>query len=215
MSGYLKVQEQNLTEQGIKCKLSIPNYEVRRLYRQIIEQWLANGHGIDWYQNFINNLLTGKIELFKASLTQIMEQTVSVHDTARDPEAFYHGLMIGLTAGLHKNKNYELKSNRESGYGRYDYLIFSKNSKFPTILLEFKKIDLTKIKDPIKISERLKIEAQDGLQQINQKKYVTEAIQRGNNNIIKVAIAFYGKRFEMLHENEVTKEHENSPALRL
>jgi len=200
MSGYLKVKEQHQTEQDLKCKLDIPNYEVRRLYRQIIEQWLSNGHGIDWYQNFLNDLLSGNIEQFKSGLTYIMEQTVSVHDTARDPEAFYHGLMIGLTASLYKNKNYELRSNRESGYGRYDYLIFSKDSKHPTILLEFKKVDSTRLKDPSKAADRLKVEAQDALLQIDQRKYVSEALQRGKDNVLKVGLAFSGKQFDIQYE---------------
>jgi hypothetical protein len=49
MAGYLKVISQEYTDQGLLCALSIPNREVRNLYRQVIEQWLADGHAINWY----------------------------------------------------------------------------------------------------------------------------------------------------------------------
>lgn len=158
-SGYLKAQESFLTDQGLMCKLAIPNYEVKRLYKQIIERWLSGGHGERWYQNFISHLLKGDVELFKEKLETFIETTMSVHDVARDPEAFYHGLVLGLTAYLCENKNYVLRSNRESGKGRYDYLILSKNPKDFTILLEFKKVDLEKKEKPQEVGKTLKTEA--------------------------------------------------------
>ena len=145
-AGYLKVISQRETDQGLLCVLDIPNREVRNLYRQIIERWLANGHGVEWYNNFLNHLLTGDLDAFERELTEIMEQTVSVHDTSRDPEAFYHGLMVGFTASLYQSKNYEIQSNRESGYGRYDYIIFSRDKNKLTLLLEFKRVET--VKDP-------------------------------------------------------------------
>ncbi|MCC2666693.1 MAG: Protein of unknown function (DUF1703)/Predicted AAA-ATPase, partial [Gammaproteobacteria bacterium] len=115
MSGYLKVLSQRHTEQGLWCQLKIPNKEVKNLYRQIIEQWLSNGHGITWYNQFLDHLLTGNIDLFEKELKELMEQTVSSHDTSHNPEAFYHGLMIGLTASLYHSEHYEIESNKESG----------------------------------------------------------------------------------------------------
>ena len=143
MAGYLKVIAERQTEVGMYCTLSIPNREVRGLYRGIIEQWLSNGHGTEWFENFLNHLLTGNLPAFEADFRHLVEDTFSVHDTAKDPEAFYHGFMVGATASLYHNKNYEIKSNRESGYGRYDYLIFSHDTTKPTILMEIKRVKMT------------------------------------------------------------------------
>ena len=60
MAGYLKPVDLRKTDQGVFAKLSIPNREVRNLYRQIIEQWLSNGYGMNWYNEFIDSLLEGK-----------------------------------------------------------------------------------------------------------------------------------------------------------
>ncbi len=71
-----------ITRQGDLCNLKIPNEEVFTLYQQIIEQWLSNEHGIDWYNQFIENLLNGKIEKFKVDLEKVVYQIMSYHDLA-------------------------------------------------------------------------------------------------------------------------------------
>jgi hypothetical protein len=195
MAGYLKVLSQHRTEQGLWCRLEIPNKEVKSLYRQIIEQWLSSGHGIVWYNQFLTHLLTGNIELFEKELKELLEQTVSSHDTGRNPEAFYHGLMVGLTASLYHNEQYEIQSNKESGYGRYDYLIFSRDKNKPTLLLEFKKVDF--VKEPEQLDIHLEQADQEALNQIDQKHYMAEAKQRGSTDILKIGLAFCGKRFKI------------------
>jgi len=195
MAGYLKVISQKKTDDGLWCTLAIPNKEVRNLYQQIIKQWLSNEHGIAWYNQFLDHLLTGNIELFEQELKEIMEQTVSSYDTGRNPEAFYHGLMIGLTASLHHSENYEIQSNKESGYGRYDYLIFSRDKNKPTVLLEFKKISTGKDLEQLDIS--LEQAAQEALDQIDQKQYLAEVKKRGSTHILKIGLAFCGKRFKI------------------
>ncbi len=195
MAGYLKVISQKKTDDGLWCTLAIPNKEVRNLYQQIIKQWLSNGHGIAWYNQFLDHLLTGNIDLFEQELKEVMEQTVSSHDTGRNPEAFYHGLMIGLTASLHRSANYDIQSNKESGYGRYDYLIFSHDKNKPTILLEFKKISTVQAPEQLEI--QLEKAAQEALDQIEQKHYLAEAKQRGCTHILKIGLAFCGKRFKI------------------
>ena len=124
----------------------MPNLEVRSLYIQIIETWLANGHGLREYNKFINAFLEGNMEVFENYLRDIMEQTVSYHDLAHKPEEFYHGFMLGITTSIYGNKNYEIKSNRESGYGRYDYMVLSHDDKKPTIILEIKRSKSTRKK---------------------------------------------------------------------
>lgn len=196
MAGYLKIISYQDTSQGPLCQLAIPNQEIRDLYRQIIEQWLSDGYGVEWYNEFLDHLLNGNMQEFSKGLNQIMEQTVSVHDVAREPEAFYHGLMIGLTASLYGHPNYETRSNRESGNGRYDYLIISRDEKKLTLLLELKKTDLPENKrNSDEIKTILENAAQAALEQIEQRSYIAEAKQRGITNILKIGIAFSGKRF--------------------
>jgi hypothetical protein len=203
MSGYLKVVISTLAEGITKCELAIPNFEVRILYRSIIENWLGNGHGMEWYQSFLSDLLNGNIEKFTLNFGQILAQTISVHDVAHNPEAFYHGFMLGLAAGLDQ-KQYELKSNRESGSGRYDIAIIPKNILKPAIILEIKSVvppKLPKRKLPEFLDTVLVKEAQNALEQINRNQYTLELVQRGIVNVVKIGLAVSGKNFRVAAEN--------------
>ncbi len=205
MSGYLKVTQVRDTEKGSYCTLVIPNREVRGLYRQIIEQWLSNGHGPEWFENFLNHLLMGNLTAFEADFRHLVEETFSVHDTSKDPEVFYHGFMVGVTASLYHHKNYEIKSNRESGYGRYDYMIYSHGASRPTILLEIKRVKKTEKMSQEDLDKILIETAKQALAQISQQIYLSEAKQRGRTNIIKLGLAFCGNHFEIQSENEMTQ----------
>ena len=186
MAGYLKPIDLRKTDQGVLTTLSIPNREVRNLYRQMIEQWLSNGYGVNWYNEFIASLLEGNIEEFKAHLEKVLLQIVSCHDVSKEPEAFYHGLLLGFMVSL--NQTHEIKSNRESGLGRFDILIIPKDINQSGIVMELK------IKGE---KETLEDCAQRALEQIKQKKYPEELKQRGIHKIIKVGIGFEGKEFEL------------------
>lgn len=197
MSGYLKVVDQTSSDRGLICRLAIPNREVRGLYLQIIERWLTDGRDPEWFNKFLHHLLSGNMEAFTQDFQQIVEDTFSVHDTARDPEAFDHGFMVGVTANLYYHPNYEIKSNRESGYGRYDYMIYSHDASKPTILLEIKRVRRPDTQDPALIDKLLTEAATQAMAQIHQQKYLTEARQRGRTNLLAIALAFCGKRFQL------------------
>ncbi len=194
MAGYLKVVSSQETLQGTLCQLQIPNQEIRNLYRKIIEQWLSNGKGIEWYNQFLNDLLTGNMEELQKNLHEIMLQTISVHDFSRAPEAFYQGLMIGLTASLDKDQ-YEKRSNRESGYGRYDIVIIPKNTDKLAILLELKSVKVPKKEEDLK--PQLEKVAKEALDQIEKNKYSAELKQRGIGDVLKIGLAFCGKEFHI------------------
>ncbi len=201
MAGYLTVDSFERTVDGPLCQLRIPNIEIRSLYRGIFVSWLSDGFGIPWYHTFLESLLDGNIVEFENKLKLILERIVSVHDMSHSPEAFYHGLLVGLTASLSDRKDYEIKSNRESGYGRYDYMILSKLPNKPTIIFEFKKVKLSEEElETIKL--KLEESAIDALNQINARGYVVEAKQCGAKNILKIGLAFSGKRFVLVHEKE-------------
>ncbi|MBO6133311.1 MAG: PD-(D/E)XK nuclease domain-containing protein, partial [Lachnospiraceae bacterium] len=104
-----------------------------------------------------------------------------------EPERFYHGFVLGLMA--EKRESHILRSNRQSGFGRYDVMMEPKNLDDKAVIIEFKVI-----------SERageksLADTAQNALKQIERKKYETELISRGipKENIYKYAFAFKGQ----------------------
>ncbi len=184
MAGYLKPADSRKTDQGVVATLAIPNREVRNLYRQIIEQWLSNGYGVNWYNEFIASLLEGKIAQFKAHLEKVLLQIVSCHDVAKEPEAFYHGLLLGFMVSLHHT--HEIKSNRESGLGRFDILIIPKDLSKYAIVMELK------VKGK---KETLEECAHHALKQIEQKKYIEEFKQHGIEKAVQIGIGFKGKEF--------------------
>ena len=109
----------------------------------------------------------------------------SHHDIpAKNPERVYHAFVLGLLVAL--KDTHEVKSNRESGYGRYDVSLIPYDKKALGIVLEFKKVDEKK--------ETLETCAEKALVQIEEKKYVAELEGRGITQIICLGLAFLGKR---------------------
>ena len=112
-----------------------------------------------------------------------MEKTISFYDAGA--EGFYHGLVLGLIALM--DNQYTIKSNRESGNGRYDICLFPKEKRHPGIIMELKwKNGLDE-----NMLNKLSVEA---LSQINDKSYDTEMRELGIDNIMKLGIAFSGKK---------------------
>ncbi len=206
MAGYFKVVSTDYTEHGTQCQLAIPNIEIRGLYGALIQDWLVTGQHQISHNQFLEELLQGDIPAFEESFRFLLENTISVHDLSKEPEAFYHGFMTGLTAHLQSHPDYEVRSNRENGYGRYDYLIYSRIADKPTILMEFKRLRFPANQKPssAQIDEELEKAAQDALDQIEKKAYFTKAPHQKNQKIIKLGMAFYGKHFK-LHTSSTEK----------
>lgn len=110
-----------------------------------------------------------------------MLESISSFDTAN--ERFYHGMMLGLCAVL--SNRYQVRSNRESGFGRFDIQLAPKVKGMPGFIFEFKHTN-DENKD-------LSILADNALEQIEAKKYDTELKSLGVENIVKIGIAFRGK----------------------
>lgn len=197
MAGYLKVVSQEYADQGLRCQLAIPNVEVRRIYRQMIEKWLSKDHGIKWYNSFLQELLQGKVAEFTEKLRRIFIQVVSVHDNGKNPEAFYHGLLLGFTASLDPQL-YKLKSNRESGHGRYDIAIIPKDPTQLGIIIECKLADR---------EESLQTTAQQALAQINRQCYVSELQHSDIQKCLKLGIAIFKKSLAFDHEFATLHHH--------
>ena len=107
--------------------------------------------------------------------------------SAAEPERFYHGLVLGLIAEL--EDRYFVRSNRESGFGRYDVMLEPVDAGKPAFVLEFK------VFNPRRESS-LEEAADAGLKQIEEKQYVAELAARGFSaeSIHRYALAFEGKR---------------------
>ena len=90
------------------CNWTIPNKEVQMLYSKMIQSWLSvNGDSDSWYRKFLEGFLSDDIGTFQDNFGQALSKIVSVHDTARNSENFYHGFILGLTASL-RPQEYEV-----------------------------------------------------------------------------------------------------------
>ena len=193
VAGYLKIVN-NPEENDKRYALSIPNKEIEEYYHLLIQEWLAGNKGADWCVDFLNDLLAGNIKEFEDGLKDILENIVSSHDAAN--ETFYHGLILGFLSML---KNYELKSNRESGRGRYDIAVIPRDPQVLALLFELKNVKQT-ITDVT-----LAKQAKKALQQIDDKNYVAEFKQRGIHKVLKIALVFKGKDFQLEYVKENLK----------
>ena len=198
VAGYLKIvafsEEQK--DESINCELKIPNQEIRIFYSSLIKKWLRGGKSLDWYNTFIKYLLVGDVENFEADFKQILANIVSAYDVAPSPEVFYHGLVLGLVVTLN---HYEIKSNRESGKGRYDIAVIPRDPQVLGLLFELKSVVQTTT------DAKLAKQAQKALQQIDDKNYVAEFRQRGIHKVLKIALVFRGEDFQLEYIEENLK----------
>lgn len=183
-AGYLKCTE-IIEEDEPRYVLSIPNHEIRSVYRTEILQSLDDGTGNTEaaLYDMLQAMITGDTETFEENLQDLLLRSVSYHDTAKTPEAFYHGLMLGFT--LYYERRYRTQSNRESGYGRFDLAMFPKKPELPGILFEFK---------ATKTPDELEAAAAEALAQIDSKSYLTEFHAQNIAEIWRYGIAFCGKQ---------------------
>ena len=195
VAGYLKIvaSSEEQEDESINCELKIPNQEIHIFYCSLIKKWLRGDKSLDWYNTFIKHLLVGDVEKFEADFKQILTNIVSVYDVAPSPEVFYHGLVLGLVVTLN---HYEIKSNRESGQGRYDIAIIPRDPQVLGLLFELKSVEQTA--SDVKLAKQ----AQKALRQIDDKNYVAEFRQRGIHKVLKIALVFKGKDFQLKYVEE-------------
>ena len=135
--GYLTLDK--APSYGTPCHLRIPNIEVSELYKSMILEWFEQSIHEHKYHMLLNSLISGDIDTFSQLFQEFMFSSVSVFDVPADEsEKIYHGFVLGMLIGL--SDRYEVKSNRESGLGRYDVMLIPKNPNDLGIIMEFKKI---------------------------------------------------------------------------
>jgi len=189
-SGYLKIDK--IEYRGILhvpwYHLKITNLETLGMFSEMFAGWFQNTRSN--YNAFIKAMLCGNIKEMNAYMNEVALATFSSFDTGShpsgrtQPERFYHGFVLGLLVEL--RDQYEVRSNRESGYGRYDVMLMPRQKNKLAFVLEFKVYDA---------QEELKLEdtVQSALVQIEEKDYDTELVERG---ISKSKIRHYGFAFE-------------------
>lgn len=182
LAGYLKIVSRRLVIDTWVYVLAIPNREVRSIYRNEILSRLSPGRTTSYLMTTMESLMAGNGTAFAKGLQDILMKVASVYDTA-NRETFYHGLLLGMTTLL--VPEYEVKSNRESGLGRYDLAIYPTHEGQCGVILEFKAAGS---------SDELLEKAQEARRQIDEKGYETDFKARGVTKVLKYGIAFYGKR---------------------
>ena len=134
----------------------------------------------------MEQLLLGNAEEFSRELSRYLETVVSYYDTAKQ-ESFYHGLMLGMMALF--TARYHIRSNRESGYGRFDLAAFPKKQGQSGILMEFKVAET---------EAALERETTAALKQMEDMDYMAEFRAQGTETVWKYGIAFCGKKLKMV-----------------
>lgn len=179
VAGYLKVANIYPQSDGnFMCDVAIPNKEITFVYeKEVLNRTNQNSLAISISQAIFSK----DTQKLQALLEDFMVKNISSIDGAN--EGFYHGMMLGLCAIL--GNRYKIRSNRESGLGRFDIQLMPLTKGMPGFIFEFKHT-----KDE---HTDLSALADSALQQIETKKYDTELRDNGVNSIIRIGIAFRGK----------------------
>lgn len=179
IAGYLKVASVYPQNDGnFMCDVAIPNKEIAFVYeKEVLNRTNQNNISISISQA----IFSGDTKKLQILLEEFMLKSISSMDGVN--EEFYHGMMLGLCAVL--GNRYRVRSNRESGLGRFDIQLMPLVNGIPGFIFEFKHtsdahVDLGSL-------------AEKALQQIDEKKYDTELRDAGIDSIVKIGIAFQGK----------------------
>lgn len=185
VAGYLKVAAIYPQNDGnYMCDVAIPNKEILYVYeKEVLNRTNQNNVSISIHQAIFSKD-TRKLQ---SLLEDFMLKSISTMDGAN--EAFYHGMMLGLCAVL--GSQYKVRSNRESGLGRFDVELLPMMQGIPGFIFEFKHT-----KD---INVDLDSLANSALRQIDDMKYDTELKDFGVKNIVKIGIAFRQKSAVVKH----------------
>ena len=183
-SGYLTVEEKIDEDYYI---LRLPNKEVRRLFkRTFIEKYFGRGNKLI---DLMEALTENRIEDYEETLQDILLKSVSYNDTKKGNEAFYHGFILGMS--LYLEGEYIVKSNIESGLGRYDVSIEPKNKNKRGYILEFKATDNV---------DKLEEISKEALKQVEEAKYSSSLKQTDTKEILHLGIAFCGKQIKVSYK---------------
>lgn len=195
-SGYLKATE--VEYRGILrdpwYHLMITNLETTAMFSNLFKGWFYQSRSN--YNQFVKALLNSDLDAMNYYMNQISMATFSYFDMSGKedgsgaPERFYHGFVLGLIAD--QTDQYEICSNRESGFERYDVMMIPRkpgNRKYPAIIMEFKVHNSKK-------EETLEETVDHALDQIEAMNYDAQLFARGfeRKEIRHYGFAFEGKK---------------------
>lgn len=186
VAGYLKTTKKELQADGsYLCEVSIPNREIAAVYKgEILSHLLQIGAITRTTANkIVESLYANDYKKLQKAIAEYMDRSISFYDAGA--EGFYHGLILGLIALM--DNQYKIKSNRESGDGRYDISLIPRENGYPGIIMELK---WKKALDEEALDEL----AEEALKQIDGLRYDTEMLEEGICDILKFGIAFSGKK---------------------
>ena len=179
-TGYLKIKEKVYENNELvedTYKLVIPNKEVKKIYENIFMKWFES-YQRERRNEFINNLLDDQEKRAQKTLNQVLKSSISYYDNY---ESFYHGFMVGFLNA----DGYEVKSNRESGEGRFDLAVLPMDIDDLAIIIECKHSNSIK---------ELREDSKEASNQIIEKRYIEGLRDEGYENVIGYGISFYKKQ---------------------
>lgn len=189
-AGYLKATDVRMEENDTRyMTLHVPNREVGGAIKGVFKDWLASGlggaHEVD---ELVGAMLSGDAAGVEVRLGRLLLESASFLDSAdrtvaMTPEQVYHAFVLGIL--VHLQPQYLVRSNRESGHGRYDVMLEPRVPGRPGVVLE------RKVK---RGRETLRRTTSRAMRQLADNDYSTELRARGASPIHEFAIAFDGKR---------------------
>ncbi len=192
VAGYLKAVSCNQTYgEDYLCEVALPNKEISFVYsKEILSQLgpVIPRPAAIAVQEAIYKM---DVDALQTTLENFLLQTISFHDAAN--ETFYHGLILGMCAIT--DNAYQIVSNREAGEGRFDIQMIPLNGQLPGILIELKA-------EKNCTESQLEKLAFAALRQINNRKYNTNLQAMELPSIIKMGIAFSGKKARIAAERQ-------------
>ncbi|MCF8367100.1 MAG: ATP-binding protein [Bacteroidales bacterium] len=187
-TGYLKARYHDFVGSDRIYQIEIPNIELSKIYYTVIETWFNESIGSKELDDMLNALIANDIRTFERILSKFVLETLSYFNVGRrtkEVERVFQAFLLGMPTGL--KDRYEVYSEKESGYGRFDVSVIPKDKSKQAIIMELKSIDTfnNETKDQT-------LEA--ALRQIEDRQYETVLRQQGCTNIMKIAVTFDGKR---------------------
>lgn len=177
-TGYLKMKSQRIEGETIYLEMTIPNKEIRSIYRQSIVRWFDQKIEKVDRSPLIKALEEGNCEATADFISAQLMDTISYFDYA---ESYYHGFLTGL---LKNSGRYSILSNRESGNGRPDIILKEKKFMGRAMIIELK---------VAKTFAEMEAKCDEALVQIDSNDYAQPLITDGYRPILKYGIALYKK----------------------
>jgi len=192
-SGYLTVKQKVSRKE---YELVIPNYELETVFQDTVLEWLTNAVQINdrSLKRMVSGLINNNLQSFEENFREVMGDTFSYYDTAKNPEQVYHTYLLGLLTIM--GNDYVLRSNRESGGGRYDILLIPHDKLQNGVVMELKQIRKRDEQESDKdFAQRINPKLKEALVQMESNQYYRELLDHGiaPERVVKVPVVFAGK----------------------